>query len=246
MTDPNAVILRDVLNTEPMTYAWERPLVLALFENRRYASGDHDIFHSLRVKRLAYRLADAHPADKEVLCAAAYLHDIASDSDRYNHIPLAMQRAEQVLPAIGFPQAKLSRLLECIALHEDYNWAQDPERASLAPEVQVFQDADRLDAIGAIGVARSFSFSAVHHVPMWLPSVGPDSAFDPQVLSRTTINHFQEKLLRLADIFNTDLARAIGTARTAYLRQFMERFIQEWNAEDLADSAAGVIGADMQ
>jgi len=194
----------------------------------------HDLAHGWRVFRTAMALADAHPeADREVLGAAALVHDVhramGAERGEFVHPEASLDEVDAVLEAAGFPEAKRPAVLHCVALHEEYDFRDGDRRPSDAAafggdrddervELALLQDADNLDAMGAVGVARCFTYSGAHDRPMWTPDTEEPSAVD----------HVHEKLLELRDEMNTEAAREVAGERHAFLETFLERFEAEW------------------
>ena len=216
---------------------WERRLLDYVKDATAGDSTGHDFYHAVRVKRLAVLIGQDDAADLDVLIAAAYLHDIARGEERVengrivnDHVVAGMRCAREVLPRIGFPKDKIAQVVECIRHHEDYRW--DEEGVKLSKEALILQDADRLDAIGAIGIARSFAYGGAIGRPLWDPEEEPGE-FQHGVVSRSTLHHFYEKLLRLKDIMNTDLGRKLAEERHAYMEDFLARFKREWEGGEI-------------
>ena len=186
----------------------------------------HDLFHLDRVARNARLLAAAEGADADVAEAAAYLHDLdrAGAKD-----PLAAARAH--LAAVGAPEAFAARVLEAVERHKDKSFAPGGKRA-MSLEAQVLGDADKLEAIGAIGIARAFSFGGLKGRALWdgEPTTTPEVYVSGA--HGTTVQHFYDKLLRLQDDFNTSTGRALGKERTEFLRTYLDQFFAEWRATE--------------
>ena len=214
---------------------WERCLSDYLKDATAGDSTGHDFYHAIRVKRLAVLIGQDEGADLDVLIAAAYLHDIARGEERVesgrivnDHVVAGMRCAREVLPRVGFPEDKIAQVVECIRNHERYQWDREGKsEAKLSKEALILQDADRLDAMGAIGIARAFAYGGAVGRPLWIPEEEPGE-FQHGVVSRSTLHHFHEKLLRLKDIMNTDLGRKLAAERHAYMEEFVARFKREW------------------
>ena len=182
----------------------------------------HDLAHGWRVFHTAMELADACPeADREVLGAAALVHDIhramGAERGEYVHPEDSLEEVAAVLEAADFPEAKREAVLHCVALHEEYEYRGD-RREGDRIEVDLLRDADNLDAMGAVGVARCFAYSGAHDRPMWTPDSDAPSAVD----------HFHEKLLNLREEMHTEAAREVAEERHDFLEAFLERFEAEW------------------
>ena len=193
------------------------------------ADGAHDIGHLRRVWRMARLIAMDEPgADGEILLAAAYFHDavnLPKDSpDRARASTLSADLAVKVLPDLGFPAEKLPALHHAIAAHSFS--ARIPCET---PEARILQDADRLEALGAIGLVRMFLVSGA------LGGAGFDAA-DPMALHRPlddkayALDHLEVKLFGLVDTMNTDTGRAIARERAEWMESFRTRLLSEIGA----------------
>lgn len=185
----------------------------------------HDWFHTLRVFRTATRIAEAEGADLETVQLAALLHDV---DDR----KLSPETYEDKANARSFLSANNvdeSRINEICRIIGEISFAENCVPSTL--EGKCVQDADRLDAIGAIGIARAFAYGGNHNRLMYHPDVKPNLNMSKEeyVNSKsTTVNHFYEKLFKLTDMMNTDTAKAIAKEREEYMRGFVDEFLNEW------------------
>ncbi|MBS7637804.1 HD domain-containing protein [Candidatus Bathyarchaeota archaeon] len=188
----------------------------------------HDRYHVERVHGMAMRIAAEEGADMDVVRAAALLHDVARAMEEEgmveDHAAEGAKIAEGILRDAGFPEEKISRVLECIRAHR-FRRGETAESV----EARVLQDADRLDALGAIGIARVFSRGGWENKPIHDPLIPPKERYDGESL--TSVNHIYEKILRLRDELNTDTARRISEERHRFVEQFLERFLREWRLE---------------
>jgi len=191
------------------------------------ASG-HDHHHSERVWALARRLAGETPgADPRVVELAALLHDV----DDWKRRPPGADDEGKTgawLEAAGVPAGLAQRILEAIR-QVSFKTVDQPRPDTV--EAQLVQDADRLDALGAIGLARLFAFGGSRgrtiHDPAEAPALGMDAeAYKAHV--GTSVNHIHEKILHLRDLLNTDAARALGDERHRYVEDFVARLEDEW------------------
>lgn len=188
----------------------------------------HDQCHVERVYNLALRLAREESADLDVVKAAVLLHDIAralEDEGRIeDHAREGARMARRILEEVNFPRDKLDRVVDCIEVHRFRN--------GLAPrslEAKVLQDADRLDILGAVGIARVFTRGGWSNKPIHDPSIKPKSEYDGR--SDTSVNHIVEKLLKVKSTMNTEAAKKIAEERHRYVEQFLQRLLEEWKAE---------------
>ena len=199
-------------------------------------SGGHDLAHLDRVARLADRIAQAEGADREIVTTAAYCHDFHRllEAETEHAAPIASGACGELVQAAleqAHADPSLSEpVLECVAFCDRHRFAGDDAPAPL--EARVLSDADNLDAIGAIGIARAFAFGALLGEPMWEPDL---EARDRYVRGRTSsvIHHFEEKLLRLRDDMLTSTGRAVAGERHRVIADFVDTFRREWRAEDV-------------
>lgn len=215
-----------------------RPLFDDILDRVREEVGDdtsgHEAEHARRVFRLATAIADGEGADRTVVGAAALTHDIHRTMGGEGFVDPAesLPVVEGILEDAGFPADKREAVCHCVAVHEEYGFEGAPSAAETL-EARVVQDADNLDAMGAIGVGRTFRFSGDRGTPMWRPDSEPREEYDKTDLSRSVIDHFEDKLLRLRDDMNTETARTIAADRHEFMVAFVERFRREWRCEDL-------------
>jgi len=194
--------------------------MITVDEARRYYLGDdhaHDFDHVLRVLRLAERIGQAEGADMEVLRAAVLLHDLAAAVDRANHHRIAAQKAREILR--GHPPEQVEAVAHAILAHR---FRAPPEPATL--EAQVLFDADSLDALGAIGIARAYVYGALQRQRLWAP-VPP--GYQEGEGEHTPVHEFVIKLSRIKERLYTPTARAIAVERDAFMRAFFARLEAE-------------------
>jgi len=191
----------------------------------------HDAEHVRRVARMAARLAAEEGADADVCAVAAWLHDVA-DEKLNESKESGLRRVEEWLRRQPMAEQDQAHILEIIATMS-YNAGANPPMRTL--EGKVVQDADRLDAVGAIGIARTFVYAGWRGDLMYDPKLPPRGSMTPEEYRRgpsTAINHFHEKLLQLKDRMNTATARRIAEDRHAYMERYLERFLREWEGLD--------------
>ncbi|MFC7365475.1 MULTISPECIES: HD domain-containing protein [Bhargavaea] len=174
----------------------------------------HDVRHTLRVYRMAMRLADAEGADRELVGLAAMLHD--ADDPKLFDSGDGLPNARAFMAEQGIGSAQTEAVCTII---DEVSFSKNGGKRPSTVEGMVVQDADRLDAIGAIGIARTFAFGGNRGQPI----------HDPDRDTGTSIAHFHEKLLKLKDLMNTEEARRIAEERHRYMEAFLEEFHEEWN-----------------
>lgn len=195
------------------------------------ADAVHDFDHVLRVARLAQAIGRAEGADLAIVHDAALLHDLdRADAQAIgaDHAGVASERAREILD--GYPQAHIEAVVHAIASHR---FRTDPMPNTL--EARVLFDADKLDAIGAIGVARAFAYGGAHGQRLWapFPSVDVDAwdkhGDDPKI--HTPVHEFVVKLSRIKDRMYTPTGRRIAAARHQAMSAFFARLDREVRGE---------------
>lgn len=194
----------------------------------------HGFDHIQRVVRLADELLKAYPqADRLLTLSAAYLHDVI-DEKLVTDTAAASAEVRDFLTAQGFSadqQATIFLIMDNMSFHKTLDGTAKP----LPLEGQLVQDADRLDAIGAIGIARAIYFGGHFGEKIYDPAVAPRTQMSHaeyrNLGNETVINHFYEKLLTLKDLMNTDAAKILAAHRQAVMEDFLAEFKAEWRAE---------------
>ena len=191
----------------------------------------HDFFHSMRVYRTAINIAEAEHADMQVVALAALLHDV----DDRKLSPMTAEKKENAarfMRSQNVPESEIRQV--CQIIDEVSFKGTDSVRPS-TPEGKCVQDADRLDALGAIGIARTFAYGGSHNRTIYDPELPPRTAMNQaQYYSSksTSLNHFYEKLFLLEGMMNTETGKAIARKRTQYMQQFVDEFLNEWDGLD--------------
>ena len=187
----------------------------------------HDYFHTIRVFKMATRIAKRECAELKIVQLAALLHDV--DDRKISPKTYESQaNARGFLLASGADDTEVERI--CKIIREISFGGNDSVPTTL--EGQCVQDADRLDAIGAIGIARAFAYGGNHNRHMYHPDIKPNLNMTKEEYVKsesTTINHFYEKLFKLTALMNTQTAIQIARAREAYMQEFLAEFMDEWH-----------------
>jgi len=201
---------------------------------RRAMAGDgtgHDWWHVWRVWRTAERLAKREPrADRTVVSLGALLHDLGDWKFHGGDAEAAPREAARLLRRFK-ADAALCRQVEQVCREVSFKGARVADRPTTL-EARIVQDADRLDALGAVGIARTFAYGGAKGRSIYEPGVSPvlHGSFAAYQKSKShTINHFHEKLLLLKDRLHTREARRIARERHDYLVGFLKRFHAEWD-----------------
>lgn len=192
----------------------------------------HNWFHIERVWKNAKQIGQTEPVNMLVVQLAALLHDIA-DSKFYNgDETIGPKMARSFLETQKADESIIDhvvKIMENMSFRSGYD-----QPAFISPELQVVQDADRLDAIGAIGIARAFHFGGYKNREIYDPGIPPDLNMTKETYKKNTaptINHFYEKLLLLKDKMNTATGKKIAEERHVFMEKYLQQFYTEWNGE---------------
>lgn len=185
----------------------------------------HDWYHIDRVRKVAVMLAEKENADQQIVELAALLHDTIDDKIVANE-QVAVEEVKKFLVEQGLPKPALYKVL---AIIQTISFSKGQELSLL--EAKIVQDADRLDAIGAIGIARTFQYSGARNQPIYDPTLsvrGQMTREEYRHGKSSAINHFYEKLLQLKDGLHTQTAKEVAVKRHALMEQFLDQFFLEW------------------
>jgi len=194
----------------------------------------HDWWHTYRVWNLAKKIGRKEAGDLFTIQLAALLHDIADWKLHGGDETVGPNAARDWLSRLNIDRKSIDEVCEIIATTA-FKGARVKTPPMRTLEGKVVQDADRLDAIGAIGIARTFTFMGHKGRPIYEPALKPvlhKSARQYVKADGTTINHFYEKLLLLKGMMNTRTGRKIAKERHEYMEQFLHRFFREWEGKD--------------
>ena len=193
------------------------------------AEGGHDWWHIYRVWQNAKTIALTENVNVLVVELAALLHDIADSKFYDGDENIGPNKAQHFLTDIGVPTDVIEHVVNIIRHMSFKHTFGDVEFSS--QEMLVLQDADRLDAIGAIGIARTFNYGGFKNRLIYHPDIKPQNYADIASYKNTTaptINHFYEKLLLLKDSMNTKTGKQLAENRHAFMEQFLAQFYKEW------------------
>jgi uncharacterized protein len=195
------------------------------------AEGGHDWWHIYRVWKTARHIAATEPADLLVVELGALLHDIADAKFHNGDESVGPAKARRFLESVQAPEAVIQHVVNIIQ-HISFKASVGGNApAFYSPELGVVQDADRLDAIGAIGIARAFNYGGFKNRAIYDPAIPPDLQMTKEQYKQATaptINHFYEKLLLLKERMNTATGKAMAEERHRFMETYLERFYQEW------------------
>lgn len=196
------------------------------------AEGGHDWWHIYRVWSTAKEILKHENCDGLTVELGALLHDIADSKFNGGDENIGPEKAEAFMRSINVDAETIAHVVNIIR-HISFKGG-NFEQAFTSKELAVVQDADRLDAIGAIGVARAFSYGGFKNRPFYDPDIKPDMNMSKEAYKNSTaptINHFYEKLLLLKDKMNTETGKAIAQERHEFMLLFLEQFFAEWEGK---------------
>jgi uncharacterized protein len=196
------------------------------------AEAGHDWFHIERVFKAAQTINGQERGDELVVAFAALLHDIADPKFNNGDEELGPNMAASFLESIAVDTeviAHVKLIIQNMSFKNSFDGA-----GFTSKEMQIVQDADRLDAIGAIGIARAFTYGGFKNRVLYDPAIPPEEHLTKESYKNTTaptINHFYEKLLLLKDLMNTEAGKAIATERHNFMLLYLEHFYKEWGGQ---------------
>lgn len=196
------------------------------------AEAGHDWFHIERVFKTALTINAAEKGDELVVSFAALLHDIADPKFNDGDEEIGPNKAEAFLESIHVDRDVIDHL-KLIIQNMSFKNSFD-QGGFTSKEMQIVQDADRLDAIGAIGIARAFTYGGFKNRVLYDPAIEPVINHSKETYKNTTaptINHFYEKLLLLKDMMNTETGKSIAYARHNFMLSYLEQFYGEWEGK---------------
>jgi uncharacterized protein len=196
------------------------------------AEGGHDWFHIERVYKNALSIAENEVCDDTVVKLAALLHDIADSKFHNGDETVGPEIAREFLLINEVEEATIQHVIKIIENISFKGGNTKKEFSSI--ELDIVQDADRLDAIGAIGIARAFNYGGFKNRPLYNPNIAPKLHMSKEECKNSkapTLNHFYEKLLLLKDKMNTETGKQIAKERHQFMMNFLSQFYAEWDGE---------------
>ena len=197
------------------------------------AEGGHDWFHTERVFNNALHIAKHENVDTTVVGLAALLHDIADSKFHNGDETIGPRKASIFLVKNNVDSVIIEHVIQIIE-NMSFKNSFDDGPVFNSKELEVVQDADRLDAIGAIGIARCFNYGGFKNRAIYDPEIEPNlnmTKAEYKTSNAPTINHFYEKLLLLKDKMNTTTGKRIASERHKYMEGFLDQFYKEWNGK---------------
>jgi uncharacterized protein len=200
--------------------------------NQEYSG--HDFYHLKRVYNLAIHLQKKEGGDKYVIGLSAFLHDIhrIMNEKKYCSPKESLPMVRKILEKVNVKEEDIVKIVHCIEFHEEYSFSKKGKTVDDI-ETLIVQDADNLDAIGATGIARTFTYGGAHKMPMWRP----EKPFKRKIYTDekndiSVIHHFHSKMLRMKDTMNTKTALKMAEKRDRFVRIFLEEFLEEWKGNN--------------
>jgi uncharacterized protein len=196
------------------------------------AEGGHDWWHIYRVWQLSKKIAETEKVDRFVVELGALLHDIADSKFHDGDETIGPEKAKAFLQQQHVDPAVVEHVVRIIE-NISFKGGREPQKFR-SPELDVVQDADRLDAMGAIGIARTFNYGGFKNREIYNPAIKPNLKMTKEEYKKSTaptINHFYEKLLLLKERMNTATGKAMAEHRHRYMEQFLEEFYAEWEGK---------------
>ena len=196
------------------------------------AEGGHDWFHIERVYKNAIAIAEKEKCNTKIVKLGALLHDIADSKFHNGDESIGPKVARTFLESEKVDAETINHVINII---ENISFkGGNFEKKSSSIELEIVQDADRLDAIGAIGIARTFNYGGFKNRPLYNPAVPPNLQMNKEEYKNSeapTINHFYEKLLLLKDKMNTETGKKMAQDRHHFMETFLSQFYAEWDGE---------------
>ena len=196
------------------------------------AEGGHDWWHIERVWKNAVTIAEGEKVNLHVVELAALLHDIADAKFNNGDEEVGPAKATQFLQSISVAEEIIEQV-ENIIRNISFKGGNFTQYFN-SPELAVVQDADRLDALGAIGIARAFNYGGFKNREIYNPTLAPDLGMTKESYKKSaapTINHFYEKLLLLKNKMNTTTGKQMAEQRHLFMETYLEQFYKEWEGE---------------
>ena len=197
--------------------------------------GGHDINHFLRTMKIALYLQTKEGGDPLIIGVASFLHDVhrlmQSERNEYVMPKDSLGRVLEIveLANLDLSDEQINKILFCIEHHEDYNWS-----GFNVDDINtlILQDADNLDAIGAIGIGRSFGYAAINNQPFYDDKIPLEKfdGYEEKLKDVSNIHFLNNKLIKLGDNMNTKTAKLIAQDRVEFIKKFIDEYIKEWNA----------------
>ncbi|MBO0331052.1 HD domain-containing protein [[Muricauda] lutisoli] len=199
------------------------------------AEGGHDWFHIERVYNTSKLLLEHEKGDSLIVQLAALLHDIADPKFHDGDENIGPKMARNFLESESVAEKTIEHVVNIIKHMSFKNSLERDGTRFSSKELHIVQDADRLDAIGAIGIARAFNYGGFKNRELYNPAVPPQPNMTKEEYKKSTaptINHFYEKLLLLKDKMNTETGKKLAEERHLFMLKYLEQFYKEWHGKE--------------
>ena len=196
------------------------------------AEGGHDWWHIFRVWKISKHIAQTEKVNMFIVELGALLHDIADSKFYDGDEEIGPRKAREFLSSLNVQEDVIIHV-ENIISNISFKGGKHTQKFK-SPELDVIQDADRLDAVGAIGIARTFNYGGHKGREIYNPEIKPNLNMTKEEYKSSnapTLNHFYEKLLLLKDRMNTKTGKSMAENRHKFMEQFLDEFYKEWNGE---------------
>lgn len=190
----------------------------------------HDFWHILRVCKTSIYIGEKENADLFVIELAALLHDIGDWKFSESNIDMGAKISRQWLESLGVDDHTISKITKIIGSMSFKGGTTNAKQETI--EGKAVQDADRLDALGAIGIGRAFAYGGYKHRELYNPNIKPQKYENFEKYKKnvgTTVNHFYEKLLLLKDLMNTETGKAMAKEKHKFMENYLDQFFREWD-----------------
>ena len=207
-----------------------KPYVIEFFKND---STGHDISHLERVMKLALNIQENEGGDRLIIGISAFLHDVhrimQNKTGKFVPPKDSINEIKNILSNIDLTEEQVDKICYCIEFHEEYNWNGCNVKDL---NTLILQDADNLDAIGAIGIGRSFGYAALNNQVFYDDSIPLEDfyGYEEKIKDVSNIHFLNNKLIKLGDNMNTKTAKIIAKDRVEFIKNFIEEYLKEWNA----------------
>ena len=195
----------------------------------------HDFYHLKRTLNNALAIQEKEGGDRLIIAVSAILHDIhriiQKETGKFCPPEDSLPKVKEILDKTNLTEEQKEKVLHCIKFHEVYNF-DGSKNIVTDTETLILQDADNLDAIGAVGIGRTFSYGGAYNTIMWDPEKPFDrEKFKESVEDPSTVHHFYSKLLKLKDNMNTETAKKMADERHKFMELFLQEFFDEWDGK---------------
>jgi len=198
-----------------------------VWKNLKNESSGHDYWHSYRVVKTSLFIGRQEKANLKVLELAGWLHDIAIVDNKKDHEIKGAQFAKEFFSKLEIDEKIIKKVVDCIRSHR---FSKGIKAETI--EEKILQDADKLDALGAMGLARLFSGAGKYKQIIHNPRIKPDlDYYFKHGRSSSTINHFYDKLFKLKGLLHTTTAKQVAKEREQYMKEYLKRFYLEWEGK---------------